>query len=123
MITESDVEKLDSIKSHYWHFVRMKSSASELHPYSFMFSFIMPATSNLTIHNINDLINVFSGDYIECSGKMSYPGGNGQLFGLQVGTTASDTKILCSSGSSIDDTFPLSEYGGIEIIDTVFLPK
>ena len=110
-------------KQYYWHFVRMKASASELNPYSFMFSFLMPATSNLTVHNVNELITVFGGDYINCTGNMSYPGGNGQLFGLKVGTTASDTNILFSSGSSIDDAFALSNYGGIEIIDQVFSPK
>ena len=110
-------------KQYYWHFIRMQAFASELNPYSFKFSFLMPATSNLTIHNINELITVFSGDYINCNGSMSYPGGTGQLFGLKVGTTASDTNILFSSGSSIDDTFALSNYGGIEIIDQVFLPK
>ena len=110
-------------KQYYWHFIRMQAFASELNPYSFKFSFLMPATSNLTIHNINELITVFSGDYINCNGSMSYPGGTGQLFGLKVGTTASDTNILFSSGSSIDDTFALSNYGGIEIIDQVFLPR
>ena len=110
-------------KQYYWHFVRMKAYASELNPYSFMFSFLMPATSNLTVHNINELITVFGGDYIDCTGKMSYPGGDGQLFGLKVGTTKADTKILFSSGSSIDDAFALSNYGELEIIDEVFLPK
>lgn len=110
-------------KQYYWHFVRMKSSASELHPYSFLFSFLMPATSNLNITSIQDLITVFGGDYIDCNGKMSYPGGDGQLLGLKVGTTESDTQLLFSSGSSIDDTFALSNYGGIEIIDNVFVPK
>ena len=111
------------VKQYYWHFIRMKAYASESNPYSFMFSFLMPATSNLTVHNINELITVFGGDYINCTGTMSYPGGDGQLFGLKVGTTASDTNILFSSGSSIDDTFALSNYGTIEIIDQVFLPK
>ena len=83
----------------------------------------MPATSNLTFHNINELITVFSGDYINCNGNMSYPGGDGQLFGLQVGTTESNTYILFSSGNGIEDTFALSNYGAIEIIDQVFLPK
>ena len=110
-------------KQYYWHFVRMIAYANESNPYSFKFSFLMPATSNLTVHNIDELITVFSGDYINCNGKMSYPGGDGQLFGLQVGTTASDTNILFSSGNGIEDTFALSNYGAIEIIDQVFLPK
>ena len=110
-------------KQYYWHFVRMIAYANESNPYSFKFSFLMPATSNLTVHNINELITVFSGDYINCNGNMSYPGGDGQLFGLQVGTTASDTNILFSSGNGIEDTFALSNYGSIEIIDQVFLPK
>ena len=110
-------------KQYYWHFVRMIAYANESNPYSFKFSFLMPATSNLTVHNINELITVFGGDYINCNGKMSYPGGDGQLFGLQVGTTASDTNILFSSGNGIEDTFALSNYGRIEIIDQVFLPK
>ena len=110
-------------KQYYWHFVRMIAYANESNPYSFKFSFLMLATSNLTVHNINELITVFGGDYINCTGNMSYPGGNGQLFGLQVGTTESDTYILFSSGNGIDDTFALSNYGAIEIIDQVFLPK
>ena len=110
-------------KQYYWHFVRMIAYANESNPYTFKFSFLMPATSNLTVHNINELITVFGGDYINCNGKMSYPGGDGQLFGLQVGTTESDTYILFSSGNGIDDTFALSNYGVIEIIDQVFLPK
>ena len=110
-------------KQYHWHFVRMIAYASESNPYSFKFSFLMPATSNLTVHNVNELITVFGGDYINCTGTMSYPGGDGQLFGLKVGTTASDTQILFSSGNGIDDTFALSNYGGIEIIDQVFSPK
>ena len=110
-------------KQYYWHFVRMIAYANESNPYTFKFSFLMPATSNLTVHNINELITVFSGDYINCNGTMSYPGGDGQLFGLQVGTTESDTYILFSSGNGIEDTFALSNYGSIEIIDQVFLPK
>ena len=110
-------------KQYYWHFVRMIAYANESNPYSFKFSFLMPATSNLTVHNINELITVFGGDYINCNGKMSYPGGDGQLFGLQVGTTESDTYILFSSGNGIEDTFALSNYGAIEIIDQVFSPK
>ena len=110
-------------KQYYYHFVRMIAYANESNPYSFKFSFLMPATSNLTVHNINELITVFSGDYINCTGNMSYPGGDGQLFGLQVGTTASDTNILFSSGNGIEDTFALSNYGVIEIIDQVFQPK
>ena len=110
-------------KQYYWHFVRMIAYANESNPYSFKFSFLMPATSNLTVHNINELITVFGGDYINCNGTMSYPGGDGQLFGLQVGTTESDTYILFSSGNGIEDTFALSNYGAIEIIDQVFLPK
>ena len=110
-------------KQYYWHFVRMIAYANESNPYTFKFSFLMPATSNLTVHNINELITVFSGDYINCNGNMSYPGGDGQLFGLQVGTTESDTYILFSSGNGIEDTFALSNYGSIEIIDQVFLPK
>ena len=110
-------------KQYHWHFVRMIAYASESNPYSFKFSFLMPATSNLNVHNVNELITVFGGDYINCSGTMSYPGGDGQLFGLKVGTTASDTQILFSSGNGIDDTFALSNYGGIEIIDEVFSPK
>ena len=110
-------------KQYYWHFVRMIAYANESNPYTFKFSFLMPATSNLTVHNINELITVFGGDYINCNGKMSYPGGDGQLFGLQVGTTESNTYILFSSGNGIDDTFALSNYGVIEIIDQVFLPK
>ena len=110
-------------KQYYWHFVRMIAYANESNPYSFKFSFLMPATSNLTVHNINELITVFGGDYINCNGKMSYPGGDGQLFGLQVGTTESNTYILFSSGNGIEDTFALSNYSGIEIIDQVFLPK
>ena len=110
-------------KQYYWHFVRMIAYANESNPYTFKFSFLMPATSNLTVHNINELITVFSGDYINCNGTMSYPGGDGQLFGLQVGTTESDTYILFSSGNGIEDTFALSNYGVIEIIDQVFLPK
>ena len=110
-------------KQYYWHFVRMIAYANESNPYTFKFSFLMPATSNLTVHNINELITVFSGDYINCNGTMSYPGGDGQLFGLQVGTTESNTYILFSSGNGIEDTFALSNYGVIEIIDQVFLPK
>ena len=110
-------------KQYHWHFVRMIAYANESNPYSFKFSFLMPATSNLTVHNINELITVFSGDYINCNGTMSYPGGTGQLFGLKVGTSASDTEILFSSGNGIEDTFELSNYGAIEIIDQVFLPK
>ena len=110
-------------KQYYQHFIRMIAYANESNPYTFKFSFLMPATSNLTVHNINQLITVFSGDYINCNGKMSYPGGHGQLFGLQVGTTESNTYILFSSGNGIDDTFALSNYGSIEIIDQVFLPK
>ena len=110
-------------KQYYYHFVRMIAYANESNPYSFKFSFLMPATSNLTVHNINELITVFSGDYINCTGNMSYPGGDGQLFGLQVGTTESNTYILFSSGNGIEDTFELSNYGSIEIIDQVFLPK
>ena len=110
-------------KQYYYHFVRMIAYANESNPYSFKFSFLMPATSNLTVHNIDELITVFGGDYINCNGNMSYPGGDGQLFGLQVGTTASDTNILFSSGNGIEDTFALSNYGVIEIIDQVFQPK
>ena len=110
-------------KQYYYHFVRMIAYANESNPYSFKFSFLMPATSNLTVHNINELITVFSGDYINCNGTMSYPGGTGQLFGLKVGTSTSDTEILFSSGNGIEDTFALSNYGTIEIIDQVFLPK
>ena len=110
-------------KQYYYHFVRMIAYANESNPYSFKFSFLMPATSNLTVHNINELITVFSGDYINCNGTMSYPGGTGQLFGLKVGTSTSDTEILFSSGNGIENTFGLSNYGTIEIIDQVFLPK
>lgn len=110
-------------KQYYWHFVRMKASPSELSSYSFKFSFLMPSTSNVEITDTSKLIEVFGGDYINCSGDMTYPGGDGQLFGLKVGSTVSNTAILFSSGSSIEDEFGLSNYSGIEIVDKVFLPK
>lgn len=112
-------------KQYYWHFVRMAAyDITGDNPNSYNFSFLMPATSNLPIHNIDDLITVFEGDYIQCVGKMTYPGGTGQLYGLKVGSTLETTKILFSSApTGIEDDYGLSNYPIREIIDTVFLPK
>lgn len=111
-------------KPYNWHFVKLVAGPHPAVGYKFTTSFLMPATSDLKVANLNDLFTVFSGDYIACSGTVTYGGGTGNLLGIHFGDNSNNTKVIVDGGENgiVELNFH-STYGIASVSDNVFQPK
>ena len=108
----------------YYHFITLVAGPHPALGYKFTTSFLMPATSNLKITKLEDLFTVFSGDYVACSGTVTYGGGTGNLLGIHFADNANDTKVIIDGGENgiVQLSFH-GTYGVAQIGDYPFQPK